>query len=152
MPPRRKTAAPPAKKQKKAAPVNDDDGDFDIQPDEAASVTLAAVPPPPIPSEPLAPIQQSYTYASPIPSECSKIDAAHPSIKVPCVLGVDEAGRGPVLGPLVYGIAYCPLSYQDEMKQIGFADSKALTAERRDTLLSALIDHDQYLGWAVRVM
>ncbi|SPO31524.1 related to 35 kDa ribonuclease H [Ustilago trichophora] len=149
MPPKRKSAAPPAKKQKKSAPIDDDD--LAVQEDDSA-ITLAAVPPPPIPSEPATAIQQSYTYASPIPSECSKIDPANPSIKVPCVLGVDEAGRGPVLGPLVYGIAYCPISYQDDMKQIGFADSKALTAERRDHLLSALMDDSSHLGWAVRVM
>ncbi|EPQ30570.1 uncharacterized protein PFL1_02094 [Pseudozyma flocculosa PF-1] len=108
-------------------------------------------PPPPIPSDPKEPIVASYTYASPIPSECSRTVATG-STKVPCVLGVDEAGRGPVLGPLVYGIAYCPLEYQDELKQIGFADSKALTAEKRSTLLSALIDTNTHLGWAVRVM
>ncbi|SPO30538.1 related to 35 kDa ribonuclease H [Ustilago trichophora] len=149
MPPKKKYTAPPAKKQKKAALVDDDD--LDLQEDDSA-ISLAAVPPPPIPSEPATPIQQSYTYASPIPSECSKIEPANPSIKVPCVLGVDEAGRGPVLGPLVYGIAYCPISYQDDIKQIGFADSKALTAERRDHLLSALMHDSNHLGWAVRVM
>lgn len=148
MPPNKKAAAPPAKKQKKSVV---DDQDLAIQEDDSA-ITLAAVPPPPIPSEPTSAIQQSYTYASRVPSECSKIDPSSPSIKVPCVLGVDEAGRGPVLGPLVYGIAYCPISYQDDLKQIGFADSKALTAQHRDTLLSALIDHKQHLGWSVRVM
>lgn len=71
---------------------------------------------------------------------------------MPCILGVDEAGRGPVLGPLVYGIAYCPVSYSEELKSIGFADSKALTADRRDTLLSSLISNSSNLGWAVRVM
>ena len=37
------------------------------------------------------------------------------------VEGVDEAGRGPVLGPLVYGIAYCPAAYQEKMEELGFA-------------------------------
>ena len=108
-------------------------------------------PPLPIPSQPSGPIVASYTWASDVPAECSR-PASTGSAKVPCVLGVDEAGRGPVLGPLVYGIAYCPASYQDELKQIGFADSKALTAEKRDTLLHALIADSHHLGWAVRVM
>jgi ribonuclease H2 subunit A len=36
-------------------------------------------------------------------------------------MGVDEAGRGPVLGPLVYGVAYCPVSYREELEELGFA-------------------------------
>jgi len=36
-------------------------------------------------------------------------------------MGVDEAGRGPVLGPLVYGVAYCPAAYQEKMEELGFA-------------------------------
>lgn len=145
------TAPPPAKKQKKAAAIIDEE-DAILDADDDVAIPLAALPPPPVPSEPSTPIQRSYTYASEVPAECSKVDPSNPAIKVPCVLGVDEAGRGPVLGPLVYGIAYCPIAYQDDLKQIGFADSKALTAERRDTLLSALIDHNENLGWSVRVM
>lgn len=122
--------------------------------EQESPVEVAELPSaPPIPSEPVGPITDSYTWASAVPIECSKEDKDSGSGKVPCVLGVDEAGRGPVLGPLVYGIAYCPLAYHDaELKEIGFADSKALTAERRDTLLGSLISEGDHLGWAVRVM
>lgn len=37
----------------------------------------------------------------------------------PCIIGVDEAGRGPVLGPLVYCVFVCPLSKESLLKQIG---------------------------------
>lgn len=66
-----------------------------------------SVPSAPGPSTPLV---DSYTHHSP-----------KPTAPGPYILGVDEAGRGPVLGPLVYGIAYCPVSYQAEMEKLGFA-------------------------------
>ena len=37
-------------------------------------------------------------------------------------LGVDEAGRSPVLGQaLVYGIPYCPATYEEKLDELGFA-------------------------------
>ena len=41
--------------------------------------------------------------------------------QVPCILGIDEAGRGPVLGPLVYSIFICPLEHEPVLKQLGVA-------------------------------
>ncbi|XP_060000923.1 ribonuclease H2 subunit A isoform X3 [Lagenorhynchus albirostris] len=49
---------------------------------------------------------------SPVPSVCRK---------EPCVLGVDEAGRGPVLGPMVYAICYCPLSRLADLEALKVA-------------------------------
>ena len=57
-----------------------------------------------------APLISSYTYHSPTPVAPG-----------PFILGVDEAGRGPVLGPLVYGVAYCPASYEEKLNDLGFA-------------------------------
>ncbi|KAL3243489.1 hypothetical protein MRX96_020549 [Rhipicephalus microplus] len=69
----------------------------------------------------------------------------------PCILGVDEAGRGPVLGPMVYGIAYCPLSAESQLKELGFADSKTLTEEKREELLKA-VEKTSFLGYMVEVI
>jgi hypothetical protein len=57
-----------------------------------------------------APLISSYTYHSPTPTAPG-----------PYILGVDEAGRGPVLGPLVYGVAYCPATYEEKLNDMGFA-------------------------------
>lgn len=42
-----------------------------------------------------------------------------------CIIGVDEAGRGPVLGPLVYAVFICPASKEPILKEIGAGGTKA---------------------------
>ncbi|KAF9449539.1 ribonuclease H2 subunit A [Macrolepiota fuliginosa MF-IS2] len=90
---------------------------------------------------PSVPLTESYTYHSPTPTA-----------EGPYILGVDEAGRGPVLGPLVYGVAYCPIAYKEKLEGLGFADSKTLTADTRSSLLETLSSDPPNLGWSVRVI
>jgi len=47
------------------------------------------------------------------------------------VAGIDEAGRGPVLGPLVMAIVACEQKHIDLLNQIGAKDSKLLTPAKR---------------------
>lgn len=67
----------------------------------------------------------------------------------PCQLGVDEAGRGPVLGPMVYGISYAPLSKKEILVDMGCADSKSLTEEKRDAIFDKICNQSENMGWAV---
>lgn len=70
----------------------------------------------------------------------------------PCQLGVDEAGRGPVLGPMVYGISYAPLSQKQLLVDLGCADSKSLTEKRRDEIFDDICKHKDSIGWAIDVI
>lgn len=73
----------------------------------------------------------------------------------PCMLGVDEAGRGPVLGPMVYGVSYCPLNRKSILEELGCADSKALTEAKRDEIFTKMLTEEDSLnnvGWAVEVI
>ena len=81
--------------------------------------------------------------ASPVPPNCVHADAERQRMDpVPCMLGIDEAGRGPVLGPLVYGAAYWPVAENDELsdakKGYGFDDSKQLAEGVREKLYAKL--------------
>lgn len=93
----------------------------------------------------------SSTYHSQIPKNIS----SNPTERV--VLGVDEAGRGPVMGPMVYGIAYALESYLDSLKKnYGFADSKTLKDDKRQELFRIIENPEDPLnanvGWATTTM
>lgn len=54
------------------------------------------------------------------------------------VLGIDEAGRGAVLGPLVVAGAVCEEKNLEKLKAIGVKDSKLLTPQQREKIYSQL--------------
>eukprot|EP00698_Gefionella_okellyi_P018512 TRINITY_DN5559_c0_g1_i2.p1 TRINITY_DN5559_c0_g1~~TRINITY_DN5559_c0_g1_i2.p1 ORF type:complete len:276 (+),score=40.85 TRINITY_DN5559_c0_g1_i2:12-839(+) len=80
------------------------------------------------------------------PEEVSVVQAESTSsientpFKTPCMLGIDEAGRGPVLGPMVYGCFYCPIAKEKDLKAIGVNDSKKLNEDQRDSQFVKLKD------------
>ena len=59
----------------------------------------------------------------------------------------DEAGRGPVLGPMVYGVAVSRIAQAEALKKKEFADSKTLTKERRDQLFESLENDAEVDCW-----
>jgi ribonuclease H len=70
-----------------------------------------------------------------------------------CV-GIDEAGRGSVLGPMIYGAAYWNAALNDSGNSKipkGFNDSKQLTEEIRATLLEQLMACED-IGWCARIL
>ncbi len=86
---------------------------------------------------------RNFLLFSSLPSSC---------LSSPCVLGIDEAGRGPVLGPMVYACAFCPVDRKDDLEALGVDDSKALTEAQRDALLDKVLDNKSYIGWAVHIL
>ncbi|THH06425.1 hypothetical protein EW145_g4096 [Phellinidium pouzarii] len=86
---------------------------------------------------PFAPLTATYSYHS-----------EKPTVTGPYMLGVDEAGRGPVLGPMVYGVAYCPVAFTERLDELGFADSKTLSHDSRASLLEILSSEPENLAWA----
>ena len=103
-------------------------------------------------TKPLILSGESYTYQSPIPSQIQK------DLSTPCVLGVDEAGRGPVLGPMVYGLLYLPLTLHHSLlaETHHFDDSKVLTPAVRSNLMEKICtpatDLYENCGWSTRMM
>ena len=54
------------------------------------------------------------------------------------ILGIDEAGRGSVLGPLVISGIVIPEDMNNVLERMGVKDSKRLTPNRRHVLARKL--------------
>jgi ribonuclease H2 subunit A len=75
-----------------------------------------------------------------IPPACCGVDI---------VIGIDEAGRGPVLGPLIYAAAFWPVSEDENIKRMcDFDDSKKLKEGEREKLLDQILEHPS-IGWVI---
>ena len=61
--------------------------------------------------------------------------------------GVDEAGRGPVLGPLVIAACAVPLSDVPLLVEAGVRDSKLLTAAKRASLAEWFTSQQRERAW-----
>ncbi|KAL2863592.1 ribonuclease H2 catalytic subunit RNH201 [Aspergillus lucknowensis] len=101
---------------------------------------------------------ESYAYFSPCPPLLLPArDCSDPNTDY-LILGIDEAGRGPVLGPMVYSAFYLPHDLHRSLlsKEYSFDDSKVLTATVRANLMRTLCTtgsklHDS-CGWATKVL
>ncbi|MBT4257729.1 ribonuclease HII [archaeon] len=64
-------------------------------------------------------------------------------------LGIDDAGRGPVIGPMVLGGCVLDKETERELTKLGVKDSKQLTQKRRE-FLEAIIK-EKAISWAVQL-
>merc|ERR1712123_317130 len=68
------------------------------------------------------------------------------------VLGIDEAGRGPVLGPMVYSAAISRLErHQEVREELGANDSKQLKEIERERMLKS-IDKSGWVAYTGEVL
>ncbi len=56
------------------------------------------------------------------------------------ICGVDEAGRGPVIGPMVFGAVVIDKRDESELTRLGVTDSKLLLRDKREELFDKIKD------------
>ena len=66
-------------------------------------------------------------------------------------IGVDEAGRGPVLGPLVVTAFALPASEIPLLHEMGITDSKKITKNKRQKMYDWLIETSEQRGWEYHI-
>lgn len=68
------------------------------------------------------------------------------------VVGVDEAGRGPCIGPLFIGACSVPESDIRVLEDLGVTDSKRLRPEQREHMDGELRSRAKQNGWGIEVL
>ena len=66
-------------------------------------------------------------------------------------IGIDEAGRGPVIGPLVVAALALPEADVPLLVEAGVTDSKLLSEERRTALASWIQETAEARGWHIAI-
>ena len=66
-------------------------------------------------------------------------------------IGVDEAGRGPVIGPLVVAVFACPEKDLQLLIDAGIQDSKQLSRQRRAVLETWLLAESKKRNWLIKI-
>lgn len=56
------------------------------------------------------------------------------------ICGIDEAGRGPVIGPLVMAGVLIKENHEEKLKKLGVKDSKLLPKEKREPLFKKILE------------
>ena len=56
------------------------------------------------------------------------------------IAGIDEAGRGPIVGPMVMAGVSASQKNLKKLETLGIKDSKLLTKEKREELYDQIID------------
>ncbi len=67
---------------------------------------------------------------------------------VPVAIGIDEAGRGPVVGDMVIGMAVIPIASLEHLRGIGVQDSKKLQPATRRRLYAEILSRSIYIATA----
>jgi len=67
------------------------------------------------------------------------------------IMGIDEAGRGPALGPMTYGAAYWHPTKSKTTIPADFNDSKQLSVDKRQLLFEKIQSHDD-IGFVLRII
>jgi ribonuclease H len=65
--------------------------------------------------------------------------------------GIDEAGRGSLLGPMVYASLTAPDTTIETLRQNGIADSKSLTKKKRERLYNYILSFDDIQTYISKV-
>ena len=66
------------------------------------------------------------------------------------ILGIDDAGRGPVIGPMCLAGCLIYREIEDEFRRAGIKDSKLLTAKKRGELVPVI--KQTALAWDVQIL